>query len=135
MIFILFTTKIKIWHLGTRIGRLRVIFKLPEKIYGSWPSPSSWPSEPLAYIEWFDKLKKTAEPYHDLYLVTKPLLLADGNPPGAIIPLSSIRQSCHLLPDFSNGVPSNWTTDTVLDNCRRFYLNSFSSKYAYQTLW
>ncbi|KAG1866354.1 hypothetical protein C8R48DRAFT_747586 [Suillus tomentosus] len=34
--------------LGARIGHLRVIFRLPTKLYGSWTAPSTWPSEPLA---------------------------------------------------------------------------------------
>ncbi|KAG0695235.1 hypothetical protein DFH29DRAFT_763476, partial [Suillus ampliporus] len=42
---------------GARIGRLKVIFRLPTKLYGSWTAPSTWPSEPLAYVEWFTKLK------------------------------------------------------------------------------
>ena len=77
--------------LGARIGRLRVIFKLPNKLYGSWTAPSAWPSEPLAYIEWFTKLKTDPEPHHGMYLVTDAVPLADGNLPGAIVRLSSIR--------------------------------------------
>ena len=83
----------------------------------------------------FSKLKSAAEDHHEMYLITKPPTSAEGHPPGAIIPLSAIRQSCHLFPDFSHGVPAGQTTDTVLDKCKRFYLNSFSSKYAYQTIW
>lgn len=108
---------------------------MPKKLYGSWPVPSVWPSEGLAYIEWFTKLKSAAEDHHEMYLITKPPISAEGHPPGAVIPLSAIRQSCHLFPDFSHGVPAGQTTDTVLDKCKRFYLNSFSSKYAYQTIW
>jgi hypothetical protein len=108
---------------------------LPKKLYGSWPASSTWPSEPLAYIEWFAKLKSTVEPYDEMYLITKPSISAEGHPPGAVVPLSTIHQSCHLFPDFSNGVPQGQTTDTVLDKCKRFYLSSFSSKYAYQTIW
>lgn len=98
-------------------------------------APSTWPSEPLTYIEWFAKLKTDPEPHHGMYLITNSIPLADGHPPGAIVKLSSICQSCHLIPDFSNGVLTEWSTDTVLDKCKRFYLNNFSSKYAYQTIW
>lgn len=114
---------------------MRVIFRLPTKLYGSWMAPSTWPSEPLTYIEWFAKLKTDPEPHHGMYLITNSIPLADGHPPGAIVKLSSICQSCHLIPDFSNGVLTEWSTDTVLDKCKRFYLNNFSSKYAYQTIW
>ncbi|KAG2030633.1 hypothetical protein BDR03DRAFT_986967 [Suillus americanus] len=36
---------------SARIGPLKVIFRLPTKLYGSWTAPSTWPSEPLAYVE------------------------------------------------------------------------------------
>ncbi|KAH9914851.1 uncharacterized protein B0H18DRAFT_886508, partial [Fomitopsis serialis] len=42
--------------LGTCIGRVKVIFKLPNKlstVRGSSPAPSWWPKGPLAYVEWF----------------------------------------------------------------------------------
>ncbi|KAG2357636.1 hypothetical protein BDR07DRAFT_1234954, partial [Suillus spraguei] len=61
-------------------------------------APSTWPSEPLAYAEWFAKLKTAPEPHHGMYLVTNSVSLADGHSPGAIIKLSSIHQSCHLIP-------------------------------------
>jgi hypothetical protein len=92
----------------------------------------------LAYIEWFSKLKPAAEDDHKMYLVSKLDSLADGFPPGDVVPLSSICQTCQLLPDFAKEplvALQNWSSDTVLDSCRRFYLNSFSSKYAYQTIW
>jgi len=121
---------------GARIGRLRVIFHLPQTIYGAWPAPSCWTKEPLAYIEWYSRLKETAEDDHEMYMVSKPSFSnTNAPPPGDIIPLSAIRQTCQLIPDFRNEIPKEWTNSNVLDLCKRFYLNSFSSKYAYQTIW
>lgn len=74
-------------------------------------------------------------------------LHADGTPAGAIVPLSMIRQSCQLIPHFPKpthaqlkdltfcSIPTDWTTDTVLDKASRFVLNNWASKYSYQTLW
>lgn len=70
-----------------------------------------------------------------MYTVTKPPLRANGMPPGEIIPISMIRQSCQLAPVFPSSVPTDWTTHTVLDRAHRFLLNNLASKYSYQTIW
>jgi len=54
---------------------------------------------------------------------------------GAIIPLSSICQSCMLFPVFPTSVPTHWTPDNVLDEASSFYINNWLSKYSYQTIW
>ena len=98
-------------------------------------TPSSWSKEPLAYVEWYAPLKSAAEDYHEMYAVKKSPPNADGSFPGKVIPLSSIRQTCQLVPNFGRTVPMDWTTDNVLDKCDSFLLNCFTSKYAYQTIW
>ena len=48
--------------IGTRIGRVKVIFRLPDRVaeFGSnrtMPAPEEWAEHgPLAYVEWFAKL-------------------------------------------------------------------------------
>ncbi|KAG2050853.1 hypothetical protein BDR06DRAFT_891000 [Suillus hirtellus] len=92
--------------------------------------------DPLAYVEWYAPLKPAAEDYHEMYLVKKCLSNADGFTPGQVISLSSIRQTCQLIPNFGRtALPIEWTSDSVLDRCDTFFLNCFTSKYAYQTLW
>lgn len=98
-------------------------------------------------MEWFAKLPMQADPIHMMYDVKKMPLHTDGTPPGAIVPLSTIRQSCQLIPHFPKpthaqlknstfcSIPTDWTTDTVLDKASHFVLNNWASKYAYQTLW
>ncbi|KAG0705540.1 hypothetical protein DFH29DRAFT_980968 [Suillus ampliporus] len=54
-----------------RIGRLKVIFRLPQQLYGS--VHPVWTKEPLAYVEWYSPLKPAAEDYHKMYSVKKPL--------------------------------------------------------------
>ncbi|EPS92507.1 hypothetical protein FOMPIDRAFT_1137693 [Fomitopsis schrenkii] len=139
---------------GTRIGRVKIIFKLPETIHecgtanGTIPAPQEWKERgPLAYVEWFAKLPAQVDPVHMMYEVKKMPLHADGTPAGAIVPLSMIRQSCQLIPHFPKpthaqlkdltfcSIPTDWTTDTVLDKASRFVLNNWASKYSYQTLW
>jgi hypothetical protein len=125
---------------GTRIGRVKVIFRLPTSV----PSPfspgvveaSNYPQEPLACIEWYAKLKGTAEDNHGMYSVKKAGLRSDGTCPTSIVPLSSIRQSCQLFPLFNaNNVDLKWTTNNVLDTCSSFLVNNWGSLYGYQTIW
>jgi hypothetical protein len=84
--------------IGTRIGCLKVIFKLPSQVYGS--ITPAWTKDPLAYVEWYAPLKPAAEDYHEMYLVKKCLSNADGFTPGQVISLSSIRQTCQLISNF-----------------------------------
>ena len=126
---------------GTRIGRVKVIFKLPTTLNDPrtlqpLPAPANWAAAgPLAYVEWYSKLSSIADPVHMMYSVHKPPLRSNSNPVGGIVPISMIRQSCHLAPSFPEHVPADWNTHNVLDKASRFLLNNSASKYAYQTLW
>ena len=90
--------------IGTRIGRVKAIFRLPDKVaeFGSnrtMPAPEEWAEHgPLAYVEWFAKLPACADPIHMMYEVRKMPPHADGKPPGEVVSLSTIRQSCQLIP-------------------------------------
>ncbi|KAG1781476.1 hypothetical protein EV702DRAFT_962379 [Suillus placidus] len=119
---------------GTRIGCLKVIFKLPSQVYNC--ITPAWTKDSLAYVEWYAPLKPAAKDYHEMYLIKKSLPSTDGFAPGQVISLSSIRQTCQLIPHFGKTALSmEWTLDNVLDKCDTFFLNCFTSKYAYQTLW
>lgn len=120
---------------------MKVIFKLPSTLHDPRThqplnAPADWATAgPLAYVEWYANLTGTADPYHMMYAVHKPPLRSNGMPAGEVVPLSLIRQSCHLIPFFPNHVPNDWDTHNVLDKASRFLLNNSASKYAYQTLW
>jgi Plavaka transposase len=124
--------------LGTRIGRVKVVFKFPasgDYILGPDQVPSAWPKEPLVYIEWYSRLKNTAEDNHGMYIVSKSND-RHGIPTGSIIALSAIRQSCMLIPKFKNSQDEKiWTTSNVLDCAGVFLLNNWLDKYSYQTIW
>lgn len=93
--------------------------------------------ETLAYIEWYTRFAPAADKHHNMYSVTVSPQRSDGTRQGAIVPLSQIRQSCHLIPHFDkvNSIPRSWTSETVLDLSSHFWLNNWASLYAYQTLW
>ncbi|KAG1845827.1 hypothetical protein F4604DRAFT_1595365 [Suillus subluteus] len=120
-----------------KIGRLRVIFSLPEMIRNWYPAPQEWSIRGhLAYIEWY-KLSSGTPSHHNMYTVHRPLSPTNGVVEGDIVPLHTIRQSCQLIPLAGPGIawPKTWNANTVLDESHFFLLNNWSSKYAYQTLW
>jgi hypothetical protein len=115
-----------------------VIFTLPTSLdYGLGPSPSHWPKTPLAYVQWYTSLKSTGEPNHNMYKI-KRLYRADGSPAMSIISLTSIRQSCMLIPLFDQSTfpeNDNWTTENILDECQTFLINNWRNMYTYKTIW
>ena len=121
--------------LGTRIGRVRVIFQLPLILSisnnQSMEAPPAWPKEHLAYVEWYQPLAANPDKVNGMYSVRRTQTLQCS-----IISLRSIRQGCMLVPKFFDGwITKKWTTDNVLDSADSFLLNNFHSPYAYQTLW
>lgn len=124
--------------IGTRIGRVRVIFRLPEFIQQpghSIPLPAYLPYNPLVYVEWYTRQGTAPNPTHGMYTISR-AFDANGRPQGSVIPLSSIRQSCMLIPLFPkpNG-GLDWMAENVLDKAEKFMINNWSSKYAYQTIY
>ena len=115
-----------------------MIFKFPslgDYVLGPDQVPAAWPKEPLAYIEWYSKLKNTAETDYGMYLVSKSNDL-QSIPTGSIIALSAICQSCMLIPKFKNAKDEKiWTSSNVLDHAGVFFLNNWINKYSYQTIW
>lgn len=100
------------------------------------PAPAHWPKTPLAYVEWYQKLSSTADPNHMMYTVKKLAPRQDGTISGAIIPLSHIRQSCQLIPNFGkNSVDSSFTSENILDKADSFLLNNWTSLHTFQTVW
>jgi hypothetical protein len=74
-----------------KVGRLRLIFHLPEIIGLYNEAPAVWPKHHFAYVEWLT-LSSAPEAHHNMYSVNKPHLLdAAGHSPGDIVPLSTIR--------------------------------------------
>ncbi|KAI0725074.1 hypothetical protein C8Q72DRAFT_797577 [Fomitopsis betulina] len=119
-------------------GCVKVIFKLPTTLrtHELLLAPTNWAASGLlAYVERYAKLAKNSDPIHMMYTVTKPPLHSNGSPPGDIIPISMICQSCKLSPIFPAHVPTDWTLHNVLDRTHCFLLNNSASKYTYQTLW
>ena len=117
---------------------MRVIFTIPDMIdtsQGPRQRPDTWHSGPLAYVEWYSPTPSSAQENHGLMYRIKKMKTTQGRIPGVIIPLSNIRQSCMLSPAFEREIPRTWRSDNVLDLASSFFINNWSSKYAYQTIW
>jgi hypothetical protein len=108
-----------LYHPGTRIGRIRVIFTLPRELDG-FPVPKTWPTQPLAYIEWYLPLKPTAHSSTGMYHIKKFKPETSGLSRCSIISLAAIRQSCMLSPSFGEEVDEFWTSTNVLDVSHSF---------------
>lgn len=123
---------------GTRIGRVRVIFMIPDVLdtsVGPRTRPVEWQTGPLAFVEWYSSIPASAEEMHGNMYRIKKTKTSQNRTPGAIIPLSNIRQICMLSPVFGHDIPKTWRTDNVLDLASVFCINNWSSKYVYQTVW
>ena len=129
----------QISYIGTQVGRVRVIFCLPQKIdfgLGLKDAPASWPKEPLAFIEWYSKHHPEADHTASGMYTIKKIGNSEGVLSGAVVPLSEIRQSCMLIPKYKDSRAEDaWTSASVLDNCSSFVINNWQHMYAYQTIW
>ncbi|EGO30215.1 hypothetical protein SERLADRAFT_404491 [Serpula lacrymans var. lacrymans S7.9] len=59
---------------GMKVGRLRVIFSLPDILYFYNIAPHSWPKGPLAYVEWY-KISRNPGKFHNMQIVLRLVLL------------------------------------------------------------
>jgi hypothetical protein len=62
-------------------------------------------------------------------------LKVQGKQQASVIPVEFIRQSVHLIPAFGPVAPSEWKSSNVLEYATEFYVNSFSNRFQYSTLF
>ncbi|KAG1743776.1 hypothetical protein EDD22DRAFT_982113 [Suillus occidentalis] len=116
-------------NLGVRVGQVRVIFSLPSKSVPLLFSPTVKVPTHFAYIEWFEPFTSAPDRHHGLYKLSRSL--CGGEKVASIVPLANIVRSVHLMPNFGAVVPREWTSDTVLDHCNTFWLNSYIDRYTF----
>ncbi|KAG1789747.1 uncharacterized protein HD556DRAFT_1520758 [Suillus plorans] len=114
---------------GVRVGQVRVVFSLPSKILPLLFPPTVKVPDHLAYIEWFAPFPSAPDRHHGLYKISR--ALHGGEKIASVVPLGDIVRSVHLIPNFGAVVPREWTSDTVLDNCDTFWLNSYIDRYTF----
>ncbi|KAJ7794969.1 hypothetical protein B0H14DRAFT_3888515 [Mycena olivaceomarginata] len=121
---------------GTRAGRVKVLFRLPQKLDDNTPVPTNWPTSCLAYVEWYSSFSLRHDDNHIMYSISTIPPHANGFANTSIVHLTDIRQTYQLFPKFGRAdVDRDWMTDTVLDQCMAFYPNNWGSMYAYKSIW
>ncbi|KAJ7694726.1 hypothetical protein B0H14DRAFT_3100604 [Mycena olivaceomarginata] len=111
-----------------RVGRVRAVFSLSERVLNVvFTGPK--PAKHLAYVEWFSKFPNAPDPNHKMYKISRPVECTTS-----IIPVSNIRRSVHLFPQFGPVAPREWTSENVLDLCTKFYVSPWSDRHAYVTI-
>ena len=117
--------------IGYKVAQVKVIFQVTEQFARRLDTTRAMPKY-LAYVEWFTKFEPQPQAGHRLYRIQR--ALQGQQRIASLIPLANIARSVHLMPDFGKKVPLHWTSNTVLDLCRRFYLNSFSDRHGFYTM-
>jgi hypothetical protein len=116
------------------VARIRCIFSLPEVALAEW-FPRGLRHKHLAYVEWYTPFSKAPLDLNSRLFRIKRLYDPNGVQKASIIPIEHIRQSVHLFPKFGPIAPVQWTSSNVLDKAEVFYVNPFTDRFTYSTLY
>ena len=122
--------------LGMRITQVHAVFTIPERFLDRlFPgmAPADRPPRHLAYVEWFTKFNVAPEPESRLHKVS--WAKQNGTRIASVIPVSALQRSVHLIPKWGGPVPSHWTSENVLSECKTFYVNLFKDSHTYFNLY
>ncbi|KAF8152285.1 hypothetical protein B0H34DRAFT_111607, partial [Crassisporium funariophilum] len=100
--------------LGLRAAQVCVIFTLPRQ-FGMYPHP-------LAYIQWFTPLGRP-DALTGMHIVSRSTRQCRRN--SAVIPVTDIARSCHLMAKCGASIDRKWTSNNVLDLCSHFFINPY----------
>ncbi|KAF8598354.1 hypothetical protein BDV93DRAFT_561399 [Ceratobasidium sp. AG-I] len=105
--------------------RVLAIFELPSHLRPAF-------SDKLVYVELFHAF--SAKPLEHVGLFTALHCCTDGKRVSAVLPLSSIRMACHLVPRYSTFHPEERPTlgSDTLGEAKTFFLNSFGSYFMFE---
>lgn len=119
--------------LGYAVAQVKCVFALPEHIANLW-FPNGPPAKHFAYVEWFTPFSKAVfDSNSKLYRITR--LRVREEQQSSVVPINLIRQSVHLFPKFGPTAPNTWKSSSVLDDGKYFYVNPFSDRFPYSTLY
>ena len=122
---------------GHFVAQLRMVFR---------PCCRSRTSEILAYVQPFKPAPGTIsqqedgskahvpDDYIEMFRVVRSLH-SDGKRKGLIIRLTDIWRPVELIPRFGKKCPVGWTSSNAVELADHFYVNCFSDKEAYQSIY
>ncbi|KAI9435278.1 hypothetical protein H4582DRAFT_2112374 [Lactarius indigo] len=117
---------------GYCVGRIRVVFSIPQKYLSRLFDPRVSVPLHLAYVQWYSPLT-VLDPNNGMFKI-RPQKDLEGNWICSIVPVGNIRRSVHLLPKFGPVVPAEWTSSSVLDHCDTFFVNNRTDRQIFHTL-
>jgi hypothetical protein len=117
------------------VGRIRCVFTIPPAYLDKWFTPETRPKagSHFAYIDWFTPFPKEPRRHHGLYRISP--LHRNNEQQSSIVPVDDIWHSIHLFPVFGPIANREWKSSTVLDQASQFYVNPFSSRFMYTSLY
>ena len=120
--------------LGYSVGRVRVVFSLPQASLQLMFSDNPTAEIPahLAYVEWYTPFANPMA-HHGLHKIST-MKEPDGGRTCSIVPIAEIRRSVHLFPNFGTHAPAHWTSSSVLDECDTFFVIVFTDCHLYRIL-
>ncbi|KAJ3796311.1 hypothetical protein GGU11DRAFT_686054, partial [Lentinula aff. detonsa] len=84
----------------------------------------------LAYVEWFTPFSPSPDPNHRLHKISH--CEVDGGRLASVVDIRRLVRSVHLFPKFGHIANRNWTSSSVLDECKTFFVNLDSDRHMYQ---
>ncbi|KAJ4483962.1 hypothetical protein J3R30DRAFT_3839006 [Lentinula aciculospora] len=109
----------------TRVARVQLISKT---LFADIPEKDR--PHHLAYVEWFTSFPSNPDPNHRLYKVSH--CEVEGGRLASVVDIQRLVRSIHLFPRFGRVANRNWTSSSVLDECKSFFVNSDSDRHIYQ---
>ncbi|QRW01433.1 hypothetical protein RhiLY_00430 [Ceratobasidium sp. AG-Ba] len=111
-----------------QVGRVRVIFELPAAL-------NRRSQAPLVYADLFDQWSALPSEPTGLYTI-KPKYNARDARVSVVLPLSSVRMTCHLAPCYESRVVNTWLNvySDVFSIFPKFFFNIFANHQLYGLL-
>lgn len=112
-----------------RVAQVRVVFSINKAAQRHLFQDEPNTPNHLAYVEWFTPFQSEPELNTKMYKVSRSR--HGDSPLASIIPVSSFEQSIHLIPLPGISIPREWTSNTVIERCNNFLVNSFTDRRTY----